>query len=194
MNRCFGYIRVSSRNQLNGDGPERQETAIRQYADGHGYEIETIWRDSVTGTTETRDGFAKMLLALEENGLGIKTILIEKLDRLARDLIVSEAMIRDIKKLNVQLISVWEGPDLLSNDPSRKLIRHLFEAVAEYDKCNLVMRLRVARERKRAKGEKVEGQKGYPAALRLRIGQLALNGTHQTVAEQLNLQGEKTLR
>jgi DNA invertase Pin-like site-specific DNA recombinase len=50
-----------------------------------------------------------MMMALHGNG--VKTIIIEKLDRLARDLMVQEATIADLGKHEFSLISVAE-PDL----------------------------------------------------------------------------------
>ena len=35
-----------------------------------------------------------------------------------------------------------EGPDLLSGDPTRKFIRHMFGAIAEYEKDMIVFKLR----------------------------------------------------
>ena len=53
---------------------------------------------------------------------GTKLVLVEKLDRLARDLMVQETIIGDLRKNGFDLISVME-PDLLQDDPSRKLMR-----------------------------------------------------------------------
>jgi DNA invertase Pin-like site-specific DNA recombinase len=59
------------------------------------------------------------------------------------------------------LISVAE-PDLMANDLTRKLMRQLMGAVAEYEKSQLVIKLRAARLRKKAKtGRCVEGAKPY---------------------------------
>jgi DNA invertase Pin-like site-specific DNA recombinase len=61
-----------------------------------------------------------MMEALAANGT--KLVLIEKLDRLARDLMVQETIIGDLKKRGFELVSVTE-PDLLQNDPTRILMR-----------------------------------------------------------------------
>jgi DNA invertase Pin-like site-specific DNA recombinase len=53
---------------------------------------------------------------------GVRTVVIEKLDRLARDLMVQEHIIRDLQERGITLISAAE-PDLCSNDPTRKLLR-----------------------------------------------------------------------
>ena len=54
-----------------------------------------------------------MMVALEENGHGAKTVIIERIDRLARDLMVQEAIIADLRKKGFELVSVHDGDDLL---------------------------------------------------------------------------------
>jgi DNA invertase Pin-like site-specific DNA recombinase len=160
--KAFGYVRVSGEGQIDGDGFTRQEKAIRDYAEKNGLTIEKIFREEgVSGTKENRAALAEMMVSLEMNHHGVKTVVIEKLDLLARDLLVQEGIIRDLKSKGFDLISVAEGPDLMSDDPSRKLIRQMFGAISEYDKSMLVLKLRVARDRIRARDGKCEGRKGY---------------------------------
>jgi len=74
---------------------------------------------------------------------------------------VQEAIVRDFQSKGYQIISTTEGPDLCKDDPTRKLIRQIFGAVAEYDKSMLVLKLKAARQRKRAKTGRCEGRKPY---------------------------------
>jgi hypothetical protein len=97
-----------------------------------------------------------MMTALHGNG--IKLVLVEKLDRLARDLMVQETIIGDLRKHGFDLISVTE-PDLLQDDPTRKLMRQIFGAIAEYQKTMIVLKLRGARQRQKAKTGRCEGAK-----------------------------------
>jgi DNA invertase Pin-like site-specific DNA recombinase len=99
-----------------------------------------------------------MIAALHSNG--VRTIIVEKLDRLARDLMVQEAAIADLRKHGFTLVSVQE-PDLMANDPTRVLMRQLMAAVAQYDKSQIVAKLRGARMRKRSKDGRCEGRKPY---------------------------------
>jgi len=162
MKKAFGYVRVSGQGQVNGDGLDRQEKAVLDYAKAHGLELAQVFREEgVSGTVEDRPALARLMLSLEQNGHGIKTVIIEKLDRLARDLMVQEAIVRDFQKNGFELVSTMEGPDLCGDDPTRKLVRQVMGAVAEYDKTMTVAKLRAARERKRAKVGKCEGRKGF---------------------------------
>ncbi len=159
---AFSYLRVSGKGQVDGDGFTRQETAITDYACKNGIEIVNIFREEgVSGTLTDRPTLAKMLLSLDENDSDVKTILIERVDRLARDLMVQEAIISDLQSRGFNLISVHEGADLLSDDPTRKLVRQVLGAIAEYDKQMTVLKLKSARDRKRLRDGKCEGRKGY---------------------------------
>ena len=54
------------------------------------------------------------------------------------------------------------GDDLTdSSDPSRKMMRQIAGAFHEYEKARLVAKLKAARDRKRANGDKVEGRKSW---------------------------------
>ena len=162
VKRAYGYLRVSGKGQVKGDGFVRQEKAIRDYAAANGIELIKIFREEgVSGTLRDRPTLAEVLLNLEENGKGVNTILIEKVDRLARDLMIQESIINDLQKKGFDLISTHEGADLLSGDPTRKLVRQIMGSIAEYDKTMTVLKLRAARERKRAKAGKCEGRKSY---------------------------------
>lgn len=160
MTKCFAYLRVSSIGQTQGDGYDRQLAACQMWAEANGYEIVEIFRESITGKSELEDrpALSELFAALEENG--IKTVIIEKVDRLARDLMIQESIIGDMQKSGYTLISVAE-PDLCSADPSRVLIRQIFGALAQYDRAMIVLKLRGARQRQKAKNGRCEGQKAY---------------------------------
>lgn len=157
---AFAYLRVSGKGQIDGDGFPRQEKTIRAFSRGK-YEIAEIFREEgVSGTLAERPALAEMLVSLESNGHGIKTVIIERTDRLARDLMIQETILNDFRKIGVSVISATEG-DLIDDDPTRKLVRQVMGAIAEYDKTMTVLKLRAARERIRKRGKKCEGRKGY---------------------------------
>lgn len=161
MKTCFAYLRVSGLGQVDGDGFDRQLTACHAYAAAHNLTITEVFREEgVCGANElqNRPALQRLLAALEV--CDTKIILIERLDRLARDLMVQETIIADLRKSGYLLISTAE-PDLCSDDPSRKLMRQIFGAIAEYDRAMTVLKLRGARERKRARLGRCEGKKPF---------------------------------
>jgi len=160
--KCYCYLRVSSPGQISGDGFDRQLEACEKYAAANDMEIVQVYREmGVSGTKEVRAALAEMMVSLEENGHGIKTVIVERLDRLSRDLLVQERIVADLRHGGFNLTSALEGPDLLSDDPTRKFIRQILGAVAEFDKSMLVAKLKAAKDRIRASGKKCEGQRGY---------------------------------
>ena len=68
--------------------------------------------------------------------------------------------IQDLQRRGITLVSVAE-PDLCSTDPTRKLMRQIMGAIAEYDKAMVVLKLRGARQRAKAKTGRCEGAKPY---------------------------------
>ena len=157
----FLYLRVSGKSQIDGDGFARQEAAIRAYAKAHDIKLVRVFKEEgVSGTKELADrpAFVAMMEALHSNG--VKLVLVESLSRLARDLMIQESILHDLKRHSFQLVSVAE-PDLCSDDPSRKLMRQIMGAFHEYEKQMIVVKLRGARQRTKIKNGSCEGRKPY---------------------------------
>lgn len=158
---AFSYLRVSGRGQVDGDGFPRQRAAITAYAKAHDITIkQEFCEKAISGAKdlEDRPQLSALMVALHANGT--KLVLIEKLDRLARDLMVQESIIADLKRSGFDVISVAE-PDLCSDDPSRTLMRQMMGAFAQYEKAMIVAKLRGARQRSKAKTGRCEGRKPY---------------------------------
>lgn len=160
--QAVSYVRVSGKGQVDGDGPERQRQAIARFAKTSGVTLLEEFSDlGVSGTTELADrpGLAALLDRLESNG--VRIVIVERADRLARDLMVQEVIVGQFVKIGARILTA-DGVDLTnSDDPTRRLIRQVLGAVAEFEKNVIVLKLRAARERKRARGERVEGVKPY---------------------------------
>lgn len=193
--KCFVYLRVSGKGQVEGDGFDRQLLACQTYAAANGYEIERVFREEgISGKSElaNRPALSDLLATMEETGVTV--ILIEKVDRLARDLMVSETILADLRKSGYTLLSTCE-PDLCSDDPSRKLVRQIFSAIAEYDRAMIVLKLRGARQRVKAKRGKCEGQKAFgelPGESEVLEIMRSIPGNPKRIAERLNLSGHLT--
>lgn len=202
---AVSYIRVSGKGQVEGDGFDRQRDAIQRFTKRAGYEIVDEYRDEgVSGTKELQDrpGLAALLDRLESNG--VKVVIVERADRLARDLMVSEVILDQLARAGAKVLTA-DGADLstAADDPTRTLIRQVLASVAQFDKAVTVLKLRAARERLRRKGQRVEGRKpyGYHAAeeqVLERMRQLRrkpVKGerlSYDAIAQQLNGEGKTT--
>lgn len=179
--QVVAYLRTSSAANVGSDkdSDKRQRRAIERYAAEHGFDLVAEFYDAaVSGKDpiESRAGFASLLDSIEGNGL--HTVLVEDASRFARDLITQELGLLALIKRGVRVLTA-AGEDLTaSDDPTRKLMRQIAGAFAEYERARLVSKLRHARQRKRERGERVEGRKPahavYPMAVteakRLRRG------------------------
>lgn len=146
---------------MDGDGFPRQLAAVKAYAKAHDLRIVQVFREEgVTGAKESMDrpAWVELMTALHSNS--VRHIIIERLDRLARDLMVQEATIADLQKHGFALVSVQE-PDLMASDPARIAFRQMMGVFAQYDKSQIVLKLRGARMRKRAAEGRCEGRKPY---------------------------------
>jgi DNA invertase Pin-like site-specific DNA recombinase len=195
--QAVSYLRVSSVGQVAGDGFPRQRESIASYADRNGIEVVGEFRDEgVSGTTEhaDREGFTSLLERIAGNC--VRLVLVERSDRLARNLLVQETLLNSLMKLGVKVIDASSGLDLTDeSDPSRRLIRQVLGAVAEHDKACLVAKLRKARERKRSTEGRCEGRKPYGSRVGEdrgleRIRQLKAQGCSlRAIAATLNAEG-----
>jgi len=162
--KAFSYLRVSGKAQVAGDGFTRQREVVRQYVRARRITVvEEFEEKGVSGSTEMagRDGLARLFDKIESDG--VRMVLVERADRLARDLLVSEVILAQFRELGVKVIEAASGNDLTAgdDDPTKVLIRQILGAVAQFDKNVVVRKLRVARERKRLKDGRCEGRKPY---------------------------------
>lgn len=162
--KAFSYLRVSGKGQVLGDGFHRQRDTIEKYANANGIDIEEEFRDEgISGTTELadRDGLARLIDRIESNG--VRTVLVERADRVARDLLVGEVILGQFRDLGVTVIESASGNELTADDadPTKVLIRQILGAVAQFDKSVTVAKLRAARDRKRRQQGRCEGQKPF---------------------------------
>lgn len=202
----FGYLRVSGRGQVDGDGPKRQHQVIKSFCETNRLKRwRNFFEQGVSGSVEGMDRpvFLKMIEHIDALvDPSEKAIVVERMDRLARDLMVQEFLLAECRKRGIKVYSADQGVliDMASDggDPTRKLIRQILGALAEWEKSQLVLKLRSARQRKKAKTGRCEGRPFYgETANERRILQTAVNIfntvlNYDTTAKMLNDGGFKT--
>ena len=189
---AVAYLRTSSAANVGADkdSEKRQRAAIEAYAKANGIEVvETFYDAAVSGAdpVDTRPGFAAMLKLIEGNG--VRTIIVETANRFARDLMVQEVGYAKLRARGVDLIAADSPSSFLDDTPTAKLVRQVLGAIAEFDKAMTVAKLRGARDRKRASGQKVEGRKSHaeinPAmvAVAKKLHRYPINGRRRSLRD-----------
>ena len=207
--KAFGYCRVSSYQQAANvrDGYKRQAEAIKAYAKKHNVEIVEIFKEDISGTRDEteRPVFQQMVSTILANG--VRMIIVESLDRLARSVSIQDQLLIYLASKNIDLINAQTELNVTQDyqaDPMRRAMVQMQGIFAELDKNQIVLRLRLARERKKARGEKGDGRYGYrdtrEGRITVRRVQALLrkpkHGRRRTlrqVAEILNAEGVPTL-
>lgn len=162
---AVAYLRVSTPGQVDGDGLSRQRDAIVAHAAKVGMTVVAEFTDEgVSGTKPLgeRPGLTALFAKIMSNG--VRVVFVEKADRLARDLIEGELILREFRNAEVRVVEVEGGHDLTAGDdenPTAKLIRQVLGAVSEFEKSALVTKLRAARDRKRRETGRCEGPLPY---------------------------------
>ena len=152
--KIVGYVRVSTATQAeDGLGLDVQKAALRTWSKANGHRLTSILSDEgISGAKELEDrpGLADALDMIRSGKA--QGIVVPRLDRLARDLIVQETILAEIRRIGGEVFStspaeasyLSDDPD----DPSRKLIRQVLGAVSEYERSMVALRLRNGRRRK----------------------------------------------
>ena len=197
--RALGYVRVSTENQIGPDsfGLETQRDAIMKYCDSNGLELIEIYEDpAFSGSLQPleRPGLHALLEALKAGD--IKEVIVTRLDRLARDTMLSLWLMKEIKKLGADLVSIaepgrWE-------DPTQKLLLTMVAAFAEFEKSLITSRLSGGRKTKARQGGYAGGK--APIGYRSERGDKALIldeekvGTVKRVFELRNMRPDASLK
>jgi len=193
--KAVGYVRVSTMGQSQeGEyGIEAQEASLRAYARAKGLHLVGICRDVVSGTSDLgdREGLACVLDALKQGNAEV--VVVPRLDRLARDVVVQESLIREIRGTggDIQTASEREAHCLTDDpdDPSRELIRVILGAVASYERQMIGLRMRSGRRRKREAGGYADGSPPY--GFRAEGGSLVADDSEQKVLRRMKAMKRK---
>lgn len=188
-----GYRRVSTKEQLDGFGLDVQGDILVSF-DANLVAVLTDEGESGSNGVETRVALHEALGMIASGSAA--GLLVPRLDRLARDLIVQEQLIAEVRRLGGQVFSCAGGEDAFlrddPSDPSRRLIRQILGSVSEYERAMVRLRLEAGRARKRAGGG-YAGHGSPPFGWRAVEGELVRVETEQatiTRARELSASGK----
>ncbi len=166
LKNAVAYYRTSSAANVgeDKDSLRRQREAVIAYAKRNGIDIaEEFYDVAVSGADpiDERSDFSALLKRIQGNGIGV--VLVEDPTRFARDLTVQLTGHELLKTHGVELVPV-NCPDHFREDtPTAVLVRQVLGAIAQFEKAQLVTKLRVARDRKSVvAGRRIEGRKPVP--------------------------------
>ena len=125
----FGYARVSTKSQArDGNSLEAQKEAL--LAAG----AEKIYVDTFTGTKMDRPEFVRMKNQLRKGD----TVIITKLDRLARSVSQASGLITEMIDDGVTINVINLG--ILSNDSVNTLMRNILLSFAQFERDMIIQR------------------------------------------------------
>lgn len=163
--KAYGYLRVSSLGQLDGSGFERQKEEIIKFCEKEGITLVDFYEEKgVSGTLgeEERPAFQDMITAILSNG--VRAVVVERLDRLAREYMIQESMLIYLAAKGITLFCAATGENIteaIKSDPMKKAIIRIQGTFAELEKDLIVQKLAKARILKKANCGKCEGRKGW---------------------------------
>lgn len=156
----YGYIRVSSRDQVEGQSPEVQEQIIRGAAQMQGVgDVEIFRDDGVSGSVplDERPQGAVLLARLQPGD----TLVASKLERAFRSVVDTLVRIDKLQQRGVSVILCDVSIEPVTNNGVGRLFITMLSAVAEFERFRLLERTAEGRRAKASKGGHVGGCPPY---------------------------------
>jgi putative DNA-invertase from lambdoid prophage Rac len=128
----YGYVRVSTQGQIDGESLGQQQRAIEGYCMMHGVSVDAFYiEEGVKGTTplSERPKGSELLSAVKSGDM----VVGYKLDRMFRSALDSLGVLEMLKKQGVTLHLIDLGGDVTGNGVS-KLVYTILSAVAEAER------------------------------------------------------------
>lgn len=145
--KAYGYVRSADKGPADAYETIRQTAILEEYACARSVELVEIFRDDMhVDTLQERQGLAKMMLAIERDGKGVDTILVEKMDRLSPSITLQEILIHDFKSKGCAVVSVRGNTEGRKDAFARELIRQTLREIRQYDKEIILLRSKIARQ------------------------------------------------
>ena len=177
-NKVYGYCRVSTKGQLEGNGIESQKNEILNK-----YYNAEIFEESFTGTKTDRPVFNEVI----EKLVAGDTLVVTKLDRLARNTVEGIQVIEKLFNRGVAVHVLNVG--LLENTSMGKFFLTTLLAVAEMERSMIIERTQAGKEIAKTKPGYSEGRpKAYTQEqIEHALNLLIVNGGDKSYTEVARL-------
>lgn len=167
----YGYARVSSKKQLHGNSLEEQRAALS--ANG----AVSITAEQYTGKTTSRPKLQVLIASLRAED----TLMVTKLDRLARNVTEGIELIRELfaRDIKVHVLNIG----LLENTSMGNFFITTLLAVAELERSMIIERTQAGKEVARTKAGFREGRPPLPEKKLLYAMELLKSHSYKEVTD-----------
>ena len=150
MTRVALYARVSTKN--NGQDPETQLIALRDYAQARRFEVCSEYVDiGISGSKEKRPALDQLMDGARKRRFD--AVLVARFDRFARSTRHLVLALEEFNALGVDFISLSESID--TSTPMGRMVYTVIAAVAELERSLICERVAMGLQRAKAQGKKL---------------------------------------
>src|SRR5213594_703965 len=159
------YTRVSTDRQSN----DSQLWELREFCRRRGWQNAVEFCDQITGTRFDRAGLDKLMQGVRSGR--IDTVIVAKLDRLARSLTGLALLLDELQRHRCALVVTGQGIDTSEDSPTARLQLAILGAVAAFERDLIAERTRAGLAAARANGKRL-GRPGTLDQYRERVAAL----------------------
>lgn len=181
----YGYCRVSTRGQLDGNSLEGQKEQILR-----DYPTAIIIEEQISGAKTVRPKFDELVQRLESGDM----LVVTKLDRFARSLSQGNETINQLLERGIRVNILNIG--MLDNTPNSKLIRNIFFSFAEFERDMIYERTQEGKALARQRGDFKEGRprKYNPAKVDEALNYIEAGNSYKKSAEVFGISKTTLIR
>lgn len=152
---AVAYGRYSSSNQRE-ESIDAQLRAIREFCDKENIELIEVFTDeAISGKSDDRESFQKMVSMLLKGHLQVDYVLVHKFNRFARNKFDSALYKKKLRDVDVKVVSVTQKID---DTPEGELLEGFLETIDQYYSANLAVEVRKGLRENALKGKHAGGQ------------------------------------
>lgn len=129
-------VAIYKRKSMEKQDLQTQDQSLKEYCDRQGYEIVGDYEDVISGKTDKRPDFDRMILDMRQGKF--QAILCYKLDRIGRSLQHLLNLFEEFDNLKVEFISITQSFNTMTAEG--RLMLRMMMLLAEYERELIVTR------------------------------------------------------